>query len=940
MSSDRKKSADFNKMRGISSFSKAHPLRMSLDHSKIKRALTKKSTVKNNKKESILHIQNNQENKKHSCAIDPSKYFMPQKNLEREEDGLKFYLNGIIHNVNVENQDLIESKDFNNSQEISNDIHKSIELLRKSGELLRKSIKNNNYTLIPLSPNITISPEKSIQSSPQFLKRDENKCSIINKDSPREIRKTKIVYDSLSEEEDILNSQTHKEKIIYDYSSLFLFNPKGNFIKTWNLIIYLSVIYCVIFSPYKIAFSSSIYTYYDNLNYAFFTELSVDTFFFLDTIFHFFLPFQDELENFIFIHSKIIANYLTGWFFIDCFGSFPISYLNLIIFYFNIDDMQISRIYVILKWLKVTRVLKLILNNYYHQNKLYRFLFSDDNNNSRTLFKALLSFLSVIHITSCIWCYLGNTGIQNNQSWIISAQLEEMENFEIYLTGVYFSMMTVYTVGYGDILPKSRGELLFTLFFMIIGVLLFSFCISWLGTMFGKIDKKTIHFKKQLKILDQIASKYELTPATFFKIKKTIKLQYKRHNADKFKLINTLPTYLKNEIIFKIHQQKESKMKFFKNTTYDFIIFIVPLIKQIQYQKNEVLFSLGEYVEEMYLVRKGCLSLNLGHIYYRIEVARIWENCHFGEILMYSNEQSHFDLKVKSKHSEIFLIKKSDFSKLKMKFPEIILDKLTNAYSTYRKILERRKHLIEIISNCGSHDREEIKKTIKLYQKNELRKIHQYEKGEWDQNKTFNFSRSRDKSIDFNPNDTIIYENTQSTKITKNALQEQVTIKTNNEDTESNPLNINIFSIENNINAHFMMLDTKKALNINHDTNMKSLIQKHKSIKNAKLSKNPLKKIKTLSPPQKKERSNQYLAPTKHVSSYLVSSYDKKHPYFSPIKSHKSSTKIKKSVNSFSLKKDSFKLGDESITEKEDLILSQMDKLKVLETLLNKQFHQ
>ena len=61
------------------------------------------------------------------------------------------------------------------------------------------------------------------------------------------------------------------------------------------------------------------------------------------------------------------------------------------------------------------------------------------------------------------------------------------------------------------------------------------------------------------------------------------------------------------------------------------------LTVQLELFSPEELFSIGEFIEEMYLVVKGCLSLKLGSTYDHMEVAQIWENHHIGEILLNKN---------------------------------------------------------------------------------------------------------------------------------------------------------------------------------------------------------------------------------------------------------------------------------------------------------------
>ena len=81
----------------------------------------------------------------------------------------------------------------------------------------------------------------------------------------------------------------------------------------------------------------------------------------------------------------------------------------------------------------------------------------------------------------------------------------QIESFiQIYLTSVYFIIVTITTVGYGDITGYSMPEITFQIFLLIIGTIAYSFTISYISNYIIKKQKKSMTYEKNIEILREI----------------------------------------------------------------------------------------------------------------------------------------------------------------------------------------------------------------------------------------------------------------------------------------------------------------------------------------------------------------------------------------------------------------------------------------------------
>ena len=66
--------------------------------------------------------------------------------------------------------------------------------------------------------------------------------------------------------------------------------------------------------------------------------------------------------------------------------------------------------------------------------------------------------------------------------------MEDVPVNEIYQIALYFSIETMTSVGYGDVLPQSMGEVACTTIMMIIGACVMTFMLGSVASMVASLD--------------------------------------------------------------------------------------------------------------------------------------------------------------------------------------------------------------------------------------------------------------------------------------------------------------------------------------------------------------------------------------------------------------------------------------------------------------------
>lgn len=200
--------------------------------------------------------------------------------------------------------------------------------------------------------------------------------------------------------------------------------------------------------------------------------------------------------------KKIIKNYLRAWFWIDCLASFPYDWVMNVIDDENIGssanmlrNAKLIRTIKFIKFIKVLRMLRLFklkkilmkIENYVHlSNEI----------NGLLIFLQLSFYVIVIaHWCACCWHFVATFEEDYPTSWLIECGLINSDWSEKYIGSLYWSITTMITVGYGDIVPKTSIERVFSIFVMLVASGMFAYTMNKIGSIFQNLDKSTQEYK-------------------------------------------------------------------------------------------------------------------------------------------------------------------------------------------------------------------------------------------------------------------------------------------------------------------------------------------------------------------------------------------------------------------------------------------------------------
>jgi voltage-gated potassium channel len=238
-----------------------------------------------------------------------------------------------------------------------------------------------------------------------------------------------------------------------------------------------------------------------------------------------------------------------------------------------------------------------------------------------------------------------------------------------YINSFYWSVTTLTTVGYGDIIPKNNAQKLYAVLTMILGISFFGYLIGNIASILSKKDPADMHFLENIEKLS-ISVKYRSIPPD---LQKRIYDYYtyiwkKRLGYDESSFLNSLPKSLKTEVSLHLRREVIKKIPLFKDAEQEFIKEIALQLKPVILTPGDYVFNAGDEGKEMYFVVHGELDVFLKDE--KKPLARLSDGDFFGEIALFMKKPRTATIKAVT-YCDLYTLGKNTFNHLVSKYPDI-----------------------------------------------------------------------------------------------------------------------------------------------------------------------------------------------------------------------------------------------------------------------------
>ncbi|XP_062118093.1 potassium channel SKOR-like isoform X2 [Humulus lupulus] len=353
-------------------------------------------------------------------------------------------------------------------------------------------------------------------------------------------------------------------------------------------------------------------SFFTPLEFGFFRGLPEDLFlldiagqfaFLLDIVVRFFVAYRDFHSHRMVYDRKLIAlRYLKSRFTVDILGCLPWDYI-----YKASGRKEPVRYLLCIRLSRACRVTEFFEK--LEKDTRMNYMFTK-------IVKLFVVELYCTHTAACILYYLATTvePSQEGYTWIGSlkmgdysySQFREINLWKRYITSLYFSIVTMATVGYGDVHAVNVREMIFIMIYISLDMILGAYLLGNIAALVVK-GSNTEKFRDKMADLIKYMNRNKLDKHTSKKIKDHLRLQFDRSYTEASGL-QDIPISIRHKISQNLYESYIKQTSLFKGCSTGFIKQIAISVHEEFFLPGEVIIEQGNVIDQLYIVCHGALE--------------------------------------------------------------------------------------------------------------------------------------------------------------------------------------------------------------------------------------------------------------------------------------------------------------------------------------------
>jgi hypothetical protein len=253
----------------------------------------------------------------------------------------------------------------------------------------------------------------------------------------------------------------------------------------------------------------------------------------------------------------------------------------------------------------------------------------------------------IIHLIACAWIGLGSGSAGSHSDKLIE-----------YVKALYWTITTLATVGYGDIVPQTPTQMMFATGVQLTGVAIFGYVLSSVASLMARADAAREHHMNNVDRVETFMHSHHVPDAIKSRVRGYYNYVWSQHKGYSDKgLINHLPPKIQSELLAHINRPIVRKVPLFQDASEDLLEDLMTKLKPMIAIPGQKIFRTGDEGDALYFIQNGEVEI-LGEN--GASIAKLEAGQFFGEMALVSDRPRQASA-VATSYCDLYLLDRQNF---------------------------------------------------------------------------------------------------------------------------------------------------------------------------------------------------------------------------------------------------------------------------------------